>query len=59
MDEIKIFEAENKLNDQSKREIVDFLHDHLEQYGDSKKDIQKRLTTQSKKLPLLEVSLCF
>ena len=43
MTEIEVFD-ENKLPDEKvKDEIVDFLFNHLEQYGDPKKDIRKCL----------------
>ena len=39
----KIFDPLNKPSDEEKKEIVDFLFDNLEQYGDAKKDIQKAI----------------
>jgi len=39
----KIFDAINKPSEIEKREVVDFLYDNLEQYGDPKKDIQKAI----------------
>ncbi len=39
----KIFDAVNKPSEVEKTEIVTFLHDNLEQYGDPKKDIQKAI----------------
>lgn len=43
MIEIKIFNAINKPSEIEKKELVDFLYDNLEQYGDPKKDIQKAI----------------
>jgi ribosomal-protein-alanine N-acetyltransferase len=43
MIETHIFNAENKPGELEKKEIVDFLFDNLEQYGDPKKDIQKAI----------------
>lgn len=43
MDIFKIYNANNKPNDSEKQEIIDFLFQHLEQYGDKKDDIAKCL----------------
>lgn len=43
MQKIKIFDAGNRLSKTEKREVVDFLHENLEQYGDSKADITKAI----------------
>ena len=43
MIETKIFDSLNKPSELEKKEIVDFLFDNLEQYGDDKKDIQKAI----------------
>lgn len=43
MFETEIFDAVNKPDQLTKKEIVDFLYDHLEQYRDQKKDIQKAI----------------
>lgn len=43
MSDIKIFNAVNKPNTFEKREIVNFLHENLEQYGDPPKDIQRAI----------------
>jgi ribosomal protein S18 acetylase RimI-like enzyme len=43
MTEIKIFSAVDKPTEIEKAEVVDFLFNHLEQYGDPKKDIQKAI----------------
>ena len=40
---IKIFDSANKPSETEKEEIVDFLHTHLEEYGDPKKDIKKAI----------------
>jgi ribosomal-protein-alanine N-acetyltransferase len=39
----KIFDAVNKPSSSEKKEIIDFLHTHLQEYGDSKKDIEKAI----------------
>ncbi|MFT4736381.1 MAG: ribosomal-protein-alanine N-acetyltransferase [Paraglaciecola sp.] len=39
----KIFDPFNKPSELEKNEIVDFLFDNLEQYGDSKSDIKKAI----------------
>ena len=41
--ETKVFDAVNKPTEFEKKELVDFLFEHLEQYGDSKNDIQKAI----------------
>ncbi|PIB35127.1 GNAT family N-acetyltransferase [Reichenbachiella sp. 5M10] len=38
-----IFDQNHKPTNTEKQEIVDFLHTHLEEYGDPKKDIQKAI----------------
>lgn len=43
-----IFDAVNKPNAFEKKQIIDFLFDHLEQYGDPKKDIQKAIDYATK-----------
>lgn len=43
MEIFKIYNANNKPTDAEKEEIIDFLHTHLEQYGDDKADISKCL----------------
>lgn len=43
MIETKIFDAVNKPSSSEKKELIDFLHNHLQEYGDSKKDIQKAI----------------
>jgi ribosomal-protein-alanine N-acetyltransferase len=43
MIETKIFDAVNKPSSFEKKELIDFLHNHLQEYGDSKKDIQKAI----------------
>ncbi len=39
----KLFDAVNKPNNKEKEEIIDFLFDHLQEFGDPKKDIQKAI----------------
>lgn len=41
MKEYQLFNEENKPSPQEKKEIIDFLYQHLEQFGDSKEDIEK------------------
>tara|TARA_B110000908_G_C10242177_1_gene446695 strand:+ start:245 stop:685 length:441 start_codon:yes stop_codon:yes gene_type:complete len=43
MIETKIFDAVNKPSSFEKKQLIDFLHNHLQEYGDSKKDIQKAI----------------
>ncbi|MFT6324032.1 MAG: GNAT superfamily N-acetyltransferase [Halieaceae bacterium] len=43
MIETKIFDVVNKPNELEKKNIVHFLHDNLEEYGDPKKDITKAI----------------
>jgi len=47
----KVFNATLKLSSDEKKEIVDFLFDHLEQYGDSKPDIEKAINFAIKESP--------
>ena len=39
----KIFDAENKPSNLEKAEVINFLFDHLQEFGDPKKDIQKAI----------------
>lgn len=39
----KVFDAVNKPNNLEKVNIIDFLFEHLEEFGDPKKDIQKAI----------------
>ena len=43
MTETILFDAINKPNDFFKTQIVDFLYENLDQYGDKKKDITKAI----------------
>ncbi len=43
MIDTKIFNEANKPTSTDKQTVVDFLFEHLEKYGDSKKDIQKAI----------------
>jgi len=43
MTEFKVFDAINKPSLAELTEVVHFLHTHLEEYGDDKKDIQKAI----------------
>lgn len=38
-----IFDEQNKPDKQEKQELVDFLHDQLEQYGDPKNQIERAI----------------
>jgi GNAT superfamily N-acetyltransferase len=46
----KTFDSFNKPSKLEKKEMVDFLHDNLEQYGDPKKDIQKAIDYSTKEI---------
>ncbi len=48
MTEIKIFDAVNKPTEPQKQEVIDFLFDNLEKYGDPKKDIRKAIDYSTK-----------
>ncbi len=41
MSDLKIFNKNQKLNSVDKKTIVDFLYNHLDQFGDPKEDIEK------------------
>lgn len=38
-----IFDEQNKPNEQEKQQLIDFLHDQLEQYGDPKNQIERAI----------------
>jgi [ribosomal protein S18]-alanine N-acetyltransferase len=42
--QINTFDSSKKLTEQQKSEVVTFLFDHLDQYGDAKEDIDKAIT---------------
>jgi ribosomal protein S18 acetylase RimI-like enzyme len=46
----KMFNAQNKLTTSSKREVVDFLYNHLEQFGDLPSDIEKCIDYAQKEI---------
>jgi GNAT superfamily N-acetyltransferase len=46
----KMFNAQNKLTKSAKREIVDFLYTHLEQFGDLPSDIEKCIDYAQKEI---------
>jgi ribosomal protein S18 acetylase RimI-like enzyme len=46
-----MFNAQNKLSTSKKRELVGFLHNHLEQYGDLPSDIEKAIDYAQKESP--------
>lgn len=48
MIETKVFNAVNKPSNNEKQRIVDFLHTHLQEYGDDRKDIQKAIDYSTK-----------
>lgn len=48
--ETKIFDAVNKPSELEKKEVVNFLFDNLEEYGDRKKDIQKAIDYSIKEI---------
>lgn len=43
MTKTKIFDTINKPNNLEKTEIINFLYEHLQEFGDPKKDIQKAI----------------
>ena len=45
-----IFDSLNRPSELEKKEIVNFLYDNLEQYGDPKKDIQKAIEYSTKEI---------
>ena len=45
----KIFNSTNTPNETEKKEIIDFLFAHLEEYGDREKDIEKAIDFALKK----------
>lgn len=47
----KVFDAVTRPSELKKSEIVDFLHRHLEEYGDTKKDIRKSIDYSLKEIP--------
>jgi ribosomal-protein-alanine N-acetyltransferase len=50
MIETKIFDSLSKPSELEKKEIINFLYDNLEQYGDPKKDIQKAIEYSIKEI---------
>ena len=50
MTETKVFNEANKPTPSEKKEFVDFLFKHLEEYGDSKKDIQRAIDYSIKEI---------
>lgn len=49
MIETKIYNQANEPTESEKHEVIDFLSLNLEQYGDSKKDIEKAIDYSTKK----------
>ncbi|MEN6618627.1 MAG: GNAT family N-acetyltransferase [Rikenellaceae bacterium] len=43
MSDLKIYNEHHKLSKNEKADIAEFLHTHLEQFGDSKEDIEKAI----------------
>jgi [ribosomal protein S18]-alanine N-acetyltransferase len=43
MNNFKIYNSENKPNNLEKKELIDFLYEHLEQFGDTKIAIEKAI----------------
>lgn len=41
--QFKIFNSNQEITDEEKSQVIDFLHTHLDQYGDTKEDIGKCL----------------
>jgi len=50
MIDTKIFDSLSKPSELEKKEIINFLYDNLEQYGDPKKDIQKAIEYSTKEI---------
>lgn len=50
MVETKIFDAVNRPSALEKKEIVNFLFEHLQEFGDPKKDIQKAIEYSTKEI---------
>lgn len=40
---VRVFDPTHLPSEEEKKQIIDFLHTHLEQYGDAKQDIEKCL----------------
>ena len=51
MIETKLYNAAMKPEKDEKKRIVDFLHEHLEEYRDSKPDIEKAIDFALKEVP--------
>lgn len=51
MIETKVFDAVTKLTELEKGEVIDFLYDNLEQYGDPKQQIRKAIDFAMKEIP--------
>jgi ribosomal-protein-alanine N-acetyltransferase len=51
MDKIKIYNSIERPNFNEKRKIVDFLYEHLEQYGDPKADVERAVNYAIKEIP--------
>ena len=43
MIQINSFDSSNKITEEEKSDVVTFLFDHLDQYGDAKADIEKAI----------------
>ena len=48
---VKTFTPTERLSDAQTLHIVDFLHTHLQEYGDEKKDIKKAIDYAMKQIP--------
>ncbi|MBN2638829.1 MAG: GNAT family N-acetyltransferase [Bacteroidales bacterium] len=51
MSQTKVYNATVKPNSQEKQDLVDFLFQHLEEYGDPKTDIEKAINYALKETP--------
>lgn len=47
----KIFDVDKKPSAKQKSEIVDFLHDNLQQYGDPKNQIERAIDYSTREIP--------
>lgn len=50
MVQTKVFDTKNKPNPEEKQSFVEFLFDHLEEYGDPKPDIEKAINFALKEI---------
>lgn len=51
--EYKVYSPDNKISEQKKSELVDFLFTHLDEFGDEKEHIKKAVDYAMKDIPSL------